>query len=655
MNKYGIQGNAPDSRTETDFFGSLNSEQYEVVMHGDGPMLVLAGAGTGKTTAVTYRVTRLVRTGIGPHSILLLTFTNKAAKEMMIRAERLIGAPIRGMWSGTFHHLCNMILRRHAGEIGYGSSYTIMDREDSKGMFKDRISEINVQGIFPKPAVLAEIASITKNTDESVEDTLERRFMYLGERTEEIKKVLISYENGKKRLNLMDFDDLLVNTRLLLQENETVRDMYRERFRYILVDEYQDTNLIQSHIVDILASRSGNLMVVGDDAQSIYSFRGAAFENIIRFPERYPDAKIFKLTTNYRSTPEILKLANNSISKNSAQFQKELHSIHYTGPKPSAVALHDIFDQAHFAASKIVDFLSEGVRLRETAVLYRSHYQSMELQMELQKRGIPFEVRSGPRFFEHAHIKDVLAYLRIPTNPLDELGWKRVLKLVPGIGNARAQRIFSAVSSTNNPLSAIFDMRDLVPKKSWDAFLLFLEPFKTIAGGGRLAGPSAAIDAVMETVYEHYLYNNYPNADNRAEDITQLSRYASRYKTIEAFLSDLSLRTSSPGFSDDETPGDEAVVLTTVHQAKGLEWKKVFIIGLNDGKFPSMRALKGGDEEEERRLFYVAVTRAEQELILCYTLYDGDSGGMGRLRPSRFILELDEFLYNRLRLEREHP
>jgi len=651
MARYRIRSTPLSSRTEKTAQERLNPEQLAVVMHDEGPMLVLAGAGTGKTTTVTCRVARLIGSGVSPDEILLLTFTNKAARDMMQRAAAMIGEGIAGLWGGTFHHLCNMILRRHAGEIGFSESYTIMDRDDMKELMHDCISEAGITGAVPGPAVLVSICGLAKNAEAGIEETVEKRFSSASPNVEDIVRVVGLYEEKKRALNMMDFDDLLVYARMLLSENEAVARLYQQRFRYVLVDEYQDTNHIQATIVDILAALHRNLMVVGDDAQSIYSFRGANFENIIRFPDRYPDARTFRLTTNYRSTPEILDFANASISHNMRQFRKDLRSVRYNAGRPCCVALNDVYEQARFVVSRIVDLIADGGSLADMAVLYRSHYQSMELQMELQRQNIPFEVRSGLRFFEQAHVKDVLSYLRIVVNPYDELSWKRVLRLIPGIGNTTARKIFHAVTASADPLDEVFRIDRLVPRRAMDTFILFLNFIRSVREGEN-EGPAAAIEAVMANGYEHYLYNTYPNADTRVEDINQMALYAAGYAEMEDFISDLSMESPSAEQIPGASSGNEMLTLSTVHQAKGLEWKSVFVIGLNDGRFPSARAIREGDEEEERRLFYVAVTRAKEDLFLCYTLTGGSSGGSVFLRPSRFLTEIDENLYERLWIER---
>jgi len=653
MKKYYLHKQPSDLRLN--YEKELNPEQYAVVMHPKGPMLVLAGAGTGKTRTVTYRVARLIETGFRPENILLLTFTNKAAREMMRRVEFLIGRNIHGLWGGTFHHIGNMVLRRHCLLIGYKEGFSILDREDSKDLFDICLAKTKKRETFiPKGSVLCEMYSLMKNTETSIDELLSRRFPHFSDAGDEIKYTISLYEKKKQTLNLMDFDDLLINWKRVLLEHKNIRDYYTSKFMHILVDEYQDTNTLQAEIVDLLSSTNRNIMAVGDDAQSIYSFRGADFENILKFPERYPDVTIFNLTTNYRSTPEILNLANNSIIYNVRQFQKKLHSIKGSGDIPGVLPLKDIFQQADFVAQRVLECHAEGTPLNEIAVLYRSHYQSMELQMELQRRNIPFEVRSGLKFFEQAHIKDILSFLRVIINPYDELSWKRIVKLVPGIGNITADKLWSSMSKSESPLDTIFEVGKLVPKKALDAFRLFLDLIKILKGKteqGTALQPSAAIDHILIHGYEDYLYNHYPNAEDRIEDIEQMTRFALTYTSLEHFISELSLQSASGEEVEEGEEDKERVILSTIHQAKGLEWDTVFVIGLNDGRFPSARSLKTDYEEEERRLFYVAVTRARDDLYLCYPITSEEWFGIGFLKPSRFIKELPGDVYEEFLVE----
>lgn len=638
----------------------LNPEQLKVVFCPGGPMLVLAGAGTGKTTTVTYRVARLLEQGVPAGAILLLTFTNKAAREMMQRVEMLLARKPVGLWGGTFHHIGNLILRRHAGVIGYKEGFSILDREDQKELIDSCLAELKLEDkLFPKPAVLVEMLSYHRNTLYELDELMSQRYSHLEEYYDDIKKVFSLYAMRKSTLNMMDFDDLLHNLLRLFREHGELRQFYSSRFLHILVDEYQDTNLIQSEMVDMLSEAHRNVMVVGDDAQSIYSFRGARIENILGFPERYPDCRIFKLTTNYRSTPEILELSNASISHNENQFEKSLRAIKASGEKPMVVELQDLYEQAAFVASRVIELSKEGIDLNEIALLYRSHYQSMELQLEFQRRGIPFEVRSGLRFFEQAHIKDILAYLKVLHNPYDELGWKRILKMLPGVGNITAARIWDEISKSESPLNALSKVKSGLSRRAMDSYRVFVTMMEGVEALNYREHPAEAIAYFLEKGYEGYLYNTYPNAGQRYDDIIQLIKYAQRYTSdssstynaLELLLSDLTLESISYAEdADSDTP--QAVVFSSVHQAKGLEWKVVFIIGVNEGRFPSKKALYTEGVEEERRLFYVACTRPMQELYICYTLTDDGYSNM--LKPSRFITELPEELYERVEIEYEY-
>ena len=455
-----------------DYEKELNPQQLAVVQAAGGPILVIAGAGSGKTRVVTYRVAYLIESGVDPSGILLVTFTNKAAREMLHRVELLVPAVGGSGWKGvggTFHHIGNRILRRHAPLVGYQPNFTILDREDAKSLMDACITDlkINPKGSrFPKGEVLEDLVGLSVNTQRPIDELVLERYPFFYELLDDIRAVAEHYRKRKRELNAMDFDDLLFYWKTLLQEHPEVRARYGEQFQHILVDEYQDTNRIQADIIDLLAEGHGNIMVVGDDSQSIYSFRGANFANILTFPDRYPAAKVFKLEINYRSTPEILHLANSSIVHNRYQFPKELQTVRPAGPMPSLVPAQDILEQAAFVAQKVAEIRDGGIPLSQIAVLYRAHYHSMELQMELTRRGIPFEVRSGLRFFEQAHIKDVCAYLKIICNPLDELAWKRVLQLYPrsGKGHGRKNLAVDLLRASRTP------GRRWTPKKSCRKF-----------------------------------------------------------------------------------------------------------------------------------------------------------------------------------------
>ncbi len=393
MKRYSLHRDVSTYKQVIDYEKELNEEQLEVVTAEPGPILVIAGAGSGKTRVVTYRVARLLERGASPGSILLLTFTNKAAREMLHRVEHLVKIDTRYIWGGTFHHIGNMVLRQNARRIGYHGHFSILDNEDAKDLIEVVTRDANIdrkERRFPKGQVLKEVFSYAANTMEPLEESVKERFPYFIEILDEIMLLARLYQEKKQAMNAMDFDDLLVFWHKILKENEDLRQFYASTFSNILVDEYQDTNKIQAEIVDFMGAINRNVTVVGDDAQSIYSFRGANFQNILEFPRRYPEARIFKLETNYRSTPEILGLANNSISHNVNQFEKRLRAVKKAGPTPVLTPQRDVLQQAEFVAQRILELRDEGIALNEIAVLYRAHYHCMEVQMELTRQRHPF-------------------------------------------------------------------------------------------------------------------------------------------------------------------------------------------------------------------------------------------------------------------------
>ncbi|MGD0486558.1 MAG: ATP-dependent helicase [Syntrophorhabdales bacterium] len=652
MKKYTLRRDIAPHTQLLDYEKELNEEQRAAVTAPDGPILVIAGAGSGKTRVVTYRVAHLLERGISSQSILLLTFTNKAAREMLHRVEHLIKMDTRYIWGGTFHHIGNLILRQNSQRIDYRPNFVILDNEDAKDTIELAMKEAGIdtrERRFPKGRVLKEIFSYSANTMEDLEKAVETRYPYFLDILDRIDLVRKAYEGKKRASNTMDFDDLLFYWHKILGEDESLRKYYASVFSHILVDEYQDTNRIQAEIVDFMGMINRNVTVVGDDAQSVYSFRGADFRNILEFPTRYPETRIFRLETNYRSTPEILDLANHSISHNRQQFEKHLRAVKVNGVAPVVTPLRDVIQQAEFVAQRILDLRDEGVPLDKIAVLYRAHYHSMELQMELTRRDIPFEIRSGLRFFEQAHIKDVVAFLRVMVNPNDEISWKRILKMFPRIGKKTADHIYEYLKTFPDPVHLFItkeigeQFKSIQPDNVERLSLLFGE----LEGLARHDAPSEMISAVLAHGYMEYLKYTYPNHENRLEDINQLMNFSTGYDSLVNFLSELSLMS---GITGEEVVGgageDERVILTTIHQAKGLEWKAVFVVWCAEGRFPNPKAVEEGGVEEERRLFYVAATRAMDQLYLCYPLmiFDRQIGSV-ILRPSRFIAELKSSHY----------
>jgi ATP-dependent DNA helicase UvrD/PcrA len=650
--EYTLQRAPSATAINIDYASELNEQQLAAVTASPGPLLVIAGAGSGKTRTLTYRVAYLLENGIDPRNILLLTFTNKAARQMLDRVANLLPVDASGLWGGTFHSIGNRMLRRHGSALGYSNGFTIMDREDQKDLINTVVAAAGInpkEMRFPKGDVLADLFSFTVNTERPMDELLAEKFPYFLPLLEQIKDVHVRYERKKKSTNSMDFDDLLEKTLRMLKEHEEIAAFYRRQFQFILVDEYQDTNRIQADFIDTLASEHRNVMVVGDDAQSIYSWRGANLKNILAFPERYPDAQVFKIELNYRSVPDILRVANAAIAANVQQFRKQLSATRPTNSvKPAVVGLNDGSEQAQFVAQRILELRDEGVELNEIAVLYRAHYHAIELQLELSRRGIPYVITSGVRFFEQAHVKDVTSFIRFIANPRDEVAFKRMVKLLPGIGGKSSDNLWRAWEGKLNEDGEVTSWSERLlamavsakSKKSWEQLAHTLDE---IAPGGQPNPPSEMITSIVEAVYDDYAKANFTNYELRREDLNQLAAFARQFKDVHEFLSQLALISNidaEPAL--DQSADNEAVNLSSVHQAKGLEYHTVFVIWLTDGMFPSIRSLETRDAiEEERRLFYVAITRARDELYLTYPHMRLNAGyGDMFQRPSRFLKEI---------------
>ena len=650
--EYTLQRAPTATSIHIDYAGELNEQQLAAVTAPPGPELIIAGAGSGKTRTLTYRVAYLLENGIDSRNILLLTFTNKAARQMLDRVANLLPFDASGIWGGTFHSIGNRMLRRHGSALGYSSGFTIMDREDQKDLINTVVASSGIDPKelrFPKGDVLAEIFSFVVNTETPMEELLGSKFPYFLPLLDQIKDIHQRYEKKKKAANSLDFDDLLEKTLSMLKQHERIAAFYRRQFQFILVDEYQDTNKIQADFIDTLAAEHHNVMVVGDDAQSIYSWRGANFKNILEFPKRYPEARVFKIEMNYRSVPEILEVANAAISANVEQFQKHLAAVRESNAaQPAVVALNDGAEQAQFVAQRILELRDENVDLNEIAVLYRAHYHAVELQLELSRRGIPYQITSGVRFFEQAHIKDVTAFIRFVANPRDEMAFKRMVKLLPGIGNRSAENLWTIWETGIIPPSRDYNFRERFlamnaparAKKSWTQLAHTLEE---IAPGGQPKPPPEMIMSIVEAIYDDYAKANFTNYELRKEDLNQLAAFSRQFKDVNEFLAQLALISNVDAEAGPAAGNDqEAVNLSTVHQAKGLEFHTVFMIWLSDGMFPSSRSFDTRENlEEERRLFYVGITRAKDELYLTYP-HKRLNAGYGDMfqRPSRFLQEI---------------
>jgi DNA helicase II / ATP-dependent DNA helicase PcrA len=650
---------------QIDYARELNPQQLAAVTAPPGPALVIAGAGSGKTRTLTYRVAYLLEQGIPPDRILLLTFTNKAAGEMMRRVSDLIGQELRTLWGGTFHSIGARVLRSHADALGYQRDFTILDRDDAKDLIKACVADagIETKGThFPKPEVLNEIFSLAVNTHKTAGEILDSQYSYFSQFAAQITDIGERYVKRKRATNGMDFDDLLALWLKLLQENSDVREHYQRRFQFILVDEYQDTNKLQGDLIDLLAARTQNVTVVGDDAQSIYAWRGANFLNILEFPKRYPNAKVFKIETNYRSTPEILKVANAAISANVNQFAKELAPSRKSGMKPALVACVDAAQQSAFIAQRVLELRDEGVAMNQIAVLYRSHFHALELQLELTKRQIPFSITSGIRFFEQAHIKDATAFLKFIVNPRDEIAFKRLAQLLPGVGAKAAEKLWQSYQieiqtpKSKTPLAvALQDSIARAPKKATLAWAQFTATIAQLEDEIVRKSASKMLRLVIDAGYDDYLKEAFANYRSRLDDLEQLAAFAFQFGTVEEFLTQLALLTNVEAEGDRSQNDDEKIRLSTIHQAKGLEFEVVFVIMLCDGMFPSARSMESTDgEEEERRLFYVSITRAKNELYLSYPLIRGGYGNSGDdafQSPSRFLSEIPKEFLNEWNLK----
>ena len=695
--EYVLKPFTPEIRLNIDYPRELNEQQLAAVTAPPGPALVIAGAGSGKTRTLTYRVAFLLEQGIPADRILLLTFTNKAAAEMMHRVSDLLGHELRSLWGGTFHAIGARTLRLHAETLGYRRDFTILDRDDARDLIKACVTDAKIvtKGTqFPKPDVLNEIFSLSASTHKTTDELVDGQFGYFAEFAAQIARLKKDYIARKLATNAMDFDDLLALWLKLLKEHPDICEHYQRRFQFILVDEYQDTNQLQGDLIDLLAARHHNVTVVGDDAQSIYAWRGANFTNILNFPKRYPGAKVFKIETNYRSTPEILNVANAAIAANVNQFAKALTPARKSGVKPALIQTHETRQQAAFIAQRALELRDEGTSLNQIAVLYRSHFHALELQLELTRQQIPFSITSGIRFFEQAHIKDATAYLKLVANPLDEISFKRLVQLLPGIAGKGADKLWSKFShglpaialvaspattapesapSTLNlepstspaPLDVGSSLLEVgcsppsplatrlqacakgVPAKAATAWAQFTATIAQLEAPETRRSAARMLRLVMDAGYDDHLKATYDNYERRLDEIQQLAEFAFQFGSVEEFLTQLALLTNVEA-EDDPKDDAEKIRLSTIHQAKGLEFDIVFVIMLCDGLFPSNRSLESTEgEEEERRLFYVSVTRAKNELYLTYPMMRsgfGQTGGDIYQSPSRFLSEIPKDL-----------
>ncbi len=623
---------------------ALNPAQYEAVTTLHGPMLVIAGAGSGKTRTLTYRVARLVEEGVPPSAILLLTFTRKAAQEMLRRAAALLDRRCERVAGGTFHSFANLTLRRYAEKLGFRSGINILDRADAEdviNLLRTRMGLNLKRRRFPRKRTIATIYSRAINKVTPIEEVILEDYPHFLKETMDLLRLYKTYQAHKRENLLMDYDDLLIYLRTLLEKNPDVQERLSQTYRYIMVDEYQDTNKIQADIIRFLAATHNNVMVVGDDSQSIYAFRGANFRNIMDFPTIFPGTKIIKLEENYRSTQSILEIANVIIGRAKEKYTKILFTQKEYGAVPALVVAGDERMQSQFVSQRVLELREEGIPLTQIAVLFRSSYHSFDLEIELNQRNIPFIKVGGFKFMETAHIKDLLAHMKILANPLDSVSWHRVLLMVESIGPKTAEEIFQTVARSSKGLKGLATLK-LKPRYA-QGFARLSKELENLDGNHL---PVVEIGAKLMRYYKPILEKKYDDHPKRAKDLEHLLTIMERYQRLENFLSDMALEPPNASVDDILATDyeDEQLVLSTIHSAKGLEWHTVFIISALEGRFPVTYAARSDEEmEEELRLMYVAATRAKENLYFTYpiNIYDR-STGMVFSRPSRFIEGISE-------------
>jgi len=646
VKRYTLRGEprAASSHFRIPYAEELNPQQLEAVTTLDGPLLVVAGAGSGKTRTLVYRVARLVESGVTPAQILLLTFTRKAAEEMLRRAGGLVGGSCAQVAGGTFHSFAHQVLRRYATEIGLAPGFSILDRGDSEdviGLVRGELALDRKERRFPRKQTLGEIFSMAVNKGTTVAELVATDYPHLVEELPDVMRVYAGYTEFKSTKSLLDYDDLLVKLRDALGNHAALAERLGRQYRYLMVDEYQDVNALQSDIVRLLAKPHENVMVVGDDAQSIYAFRGADFRNILAFPTLFPRARVITLDQNYRSTQAILDLANAVINLAPLRYTKNLFSRRDRGETPGLVQALTEPEQSRFVAQRILELREEGVPLQDIAVLVRSSFHSFDLELELGRRDIPFVKRGGFRFIETAHVKDVLAHLRVIANPADAVSWNRILLLLDGVGPKKSGEILSALSGPV-PWEHLAEVR---VKGAAAAELQRLASL--LAELARIDHPGEQVNRVLhyyQPVLRRVYRDDYPK---RERDLEHFATIAERYRATGQLLSDMALEPptdSVGGILAADSPDEGFVTLSTIHSAKGLEWHTVFVLWAADGRFPSPYTVgDDADLEEERRLMYVAVTRAKDLLYLTYPIEIYDRGvGVVLGRPSRFVADLHE-------------
>jgi len=643
-----------ESNFEIDYKNELNPAQFEAVSSVNGAYLVIAGAGTGKTRTLVYRVARLVEMGVDPQSILLLTFTRKAAREMMNRAAILLDNRCSKINGGTFHSFANLTLRKFHKLIGIDSGFTILDQGDSEdviNLIRAQLDLVKLKKRFPNKQTINKILSLSVNSGKPVEEIVSEEYPHFAEHIDKIKEIGRIYTTYKKESQLLDYDDLLVYLRDFLQDPIKSQTLTRS-IQFVMVDEYQDTNKLQADIVTGLAKHNNNIMVVGDDSQSIYSFRGANFKNIMNFPKLFSNVKVIMLEENYRSTQEVLDLGNHIIETAIEKYPKELFTRKTGGELPAIISATTENMQSRFIVDRVLELREENVSLNDIAVLFRSSFSSFDLEIELNKANIPYQKFGGMKFIETAHVKDVLAFLRIAENPKDIVSWYRVLLLHEGVGPKRAQDLLAKITANELNIKS-HPEKTLEKSVKENIFNLFL-CLHRIHTSRQL--PTEISEIVMD-YYEPLFRAKYDDFNKRKKDLEIFINITENYKNLTTLLADMALEPPTESVADigEEDKDDEYLTLSTIHSAKGLEWHSVFIIHAVEGFFPSsMSYAKIETLEEERRLMYVAATRAKQNLYITYPMNIFDRhNGMTLSKPSRFIAEISEEIAEEWLLEED--
>lgn len=617
----------------------LNAAQYDAVMHNDGAALVIAGAGTGKTRTLVYRVSRLIEDNIAPESILLLTFTRKSANEMLRRASNLLDGRCEKVSGGTFHSFALSTLKQFSEKIGYQKNFTVLDQSDTEDLINSIRTKLKLSSSkkrFPQKSTLASIFSAAVNKRITIEEVIESNYRGFADETERILQVHSEFESYKLRYNIMTYDDLLLNLLKLLKSSAETLNYINNKYKYILVDEYQDTNRLQHEIVLLLSGKTENIMAVGDDAQSIYSFRGAEAQNIFFFPESFSNCKIYKIEENYRSTQAILNLTNKIIADALFKYEKELYTRRTASNIPLLISCKTEREQSEFVVHQILQLREEGVPLAEIAVLFRSGFHSFDLEIELSKANLPYQKFGGLKFVESAHIKDLLAMMRVLSNPFDAISWQRIFLLLDGVGPSTAEELVSMLIEGKISIDDYSHVKNI--KRGRESVEILFDKLQSISNSKFSPGEIAS---QLSEYYHPILRGKYDDYSKRQKDIDTFATIAESYRSLNSFLNDMAIDPPTDTLGDilPDDHENEFLTLSTIHSAKGLEWKAVFLIWALEGRFPSA---KSGDNlesmEEERRLFYVACTRAKDELYISYpvNIYDRETGFV-LSRPSRFI------------------